>query len=213
MFDARNSAIIGPRMNIRRTASLAATLLLGFCSSAFAAADGSQLELPKRAKVAIVVFEDLQCPDCARAHPALLQAAKANKVPLVIHDFPITRHAWAFPAAVLARYFAAQSPALGTEFRSFIFQNQHDVNPENLRNLAEKFAEEHQLQLPAAVDPDGKLKAAVQADFDLGRQIGLEYVPLIFVIGRGQGAAHFVEVTDTAQLGGVIAQMKKGRAR
>ena len=212
MIDALKSMIIGPRMNIRRTASIAAILFLGFCSSAQAAADGSQLELPKRAKVAIVVFEDLQCPDCARAHPELLQAAKASKVPLVIHDFPITRHAWAFPAAVLARYFAAQSPALGTEFRSFIFQNQHDVNPENLRTLAEKFAQEHRLQLPAEVDPDDTLKAAVQADFDLGRQIGLEYVPLIFVIGRGQGAAHFVEVTETAQLGSAIAQMKQDHA-
>ena len=205
--------IIAPRMDIRRTAAFIAVALLGFCSYAFAAADGSQLELPKRAKVAIVVFEDLQCPDCAKAHPELLEAAKASKVPLVIHDFPITRHAWAFPAAVLARYFASQSPALGTEFRSFIFQNQHDVNPGNLRTLAEKFAQEHRLELPAEVDPDGTLKAAVQADFDLGRQIGLEYVPLIFVIGRGQGADHFVEVTDRAQLGSVIAQMRKGHAR
>jgi protein-disulfide isomerase len=197
-------------MNIGRIAVFLAISLLGTWSAAQAAADGSQLELPGRAKVAIVVFEDLQCPDCAKVHPALLQAAKTSKVPLVIHDFPIPRHAWAFPAAVLARYFAQQSPKLGTEFRSFIFQNQPDINPENLRSFAERFAEDRKLQLPAIVDPEGVLKAAVQADFDLGRQIKLEYVPLIFVIGRGQGAAHFVEVTDPAQLSDVIAQMRKG---
>lgn len=213
MLDARNSMIIGTRMNITRTVFLAAILGLGFCASAHAAADGSQLDLPKRAKVAIVVFEDLQCPDCAKAHPELLQAAKASKVPLVIHDFPIPRHAWAFPAAVLARYFAAQSPALDTEFRNFIFQNQPDINPGNLRSMAETFAQQHQLSLPAEVDPDDTLKTAVQADFDLGRQIGLEYVPLIFVIGRGEGAAHFVEVKDPAQLGDAITQMKQGHAR
>ena len=197
-------------MNIRRTGILLATAFLGFCSSVFAAADGSQLELPKGAKVAIVVFEDLQCPDCAKAHPEILEAAKASKVPLVIHDFPITRHAWAFPAAVLARYFGSQSPALGTEFRSFVFQNQRDINPDNLRQFAEKFARDHQLQLPPEVDVDGTLKAGVQADFDLGRQIHLEYVPLIFVIRRGEGSTHFVEVPDPGKLGGVIAQMKKG---
>ena len=93
-------------MDIRSTARL---LALGFlslgASAALAAADGSQLALPPGATVAIVVFEDLQCPDCARAHPGLLAASKASNVPLVIHDFPIPRHAWAFPAAVLARYF------------------------------------------------------------------------------------------------------------
>jgi protein-disulfide isomerase len=191
---------------------LLATAFLGFCSCAHAAADGSQLELPKGAKVAIVVFEDLQCPDCARAHPELLAAAKASKVPLVIHDFPITRHAWAFPAAVLARYFGSQSPALEAEFRSFVFQNQRDINPDNLRQFAEKFAQDHQLQLPPEVDVDGTLKAGVQADFDLGRQIHLEYVPLIFVIGRGEGSAHYIEVSDPGKLSGVIAQMKQGPA-
>lgn len=196
-------------MNIRRSAHLLATCLLGFSASVFAAADGSQLPLPEGAEVAVVVFEDLQCPDCARVHPELLKATEASKVPLVIRDFPITRHVWAFPAAVLARYFTSRSPALGVEFRSYIFENQRNINASNLRQYGEKFAEAHQLQLPPDVDPDGTLKAQVQADFDLGDQIKLEYVPLIFVIGTGQGAAHFVEVKDVAQLGEAIARMRK----
>jgi len=196
-------------MNIRRSAHLLATCLLGFSASVFAAADGSQLPLPEGAELAVVVFEDLQCPDCARVHPELLKAADANKVPLVIRDFPITRHVWAFPAAVLARYFGSTSPALGVEFRSFIFENQRDINTGNLRQYGEQFAEAHQLQLPPDVDPDGTLKAQVRADFDLGLQIKLEYVPLIFVIGPGQGAEHFVEVKDVAMLGETIAQMRQ----
>jgi protein-disulfide isomerase len=185
----------------------------GFCATVFAAADGSQLELPRGSDVAIVVFEDLQCPDCAQAHPLLLEAAAASKVPLVIHDFPIPRHVWAFPAAVLARYFAAQSPALGVEFRSFIFKNQSSINAENLRQLGETFAKDHEQPLPPDVDPDGAFKAEVQADFDLGRQIHLEYVPLIFVIGKAAGPSHAVEVTNLGQLDDVIAGMKKGRAQ
>jgi len=199
-------------MSIGHTARLLATLLLGFCSSLFAAADGSRLQLPEGADVAIVVFEDLQCPDCARAHPQLLEAAKAGKVPLVIHDFPIQRHAWAFPAAVLAGYFTAQSADLGVEFRSFIFENQPDISPDNLRKFGERFANEQQLPLPADADPDGKLAARVQADYDLGIRIGLEYVPLIFVVRRGDDPARAVEVTDTAQLGAVIGQMKEDAA-
>jgi len=197
-------------MNIRRTARLFALGFLGLgATAAHAAADGSQLALPPGATVAIVVFEDLQCPDCARAHPRLLAVAEASKVPLVIHDFPIPRHVWAFPAAVLARYFTSLSPAIGVEFRSFIFENQKDITPDNLRQYGERFAAEHQLQLPPDVDPDGKLQAQVQADFDLGKQIHLEYVPLMFVIGPGVGASHFVEVMDPGEIGDVIARMGK----
>ena len=197
---------------------LLATYVVWFCSIALAAdtpqpvppppADGSQLELPKGATVAIVVFEDLQCPDCAQAHPQLLAAAAEYKVPLVIHDFPITRHAWAFPAAIVARYFTLQSPALGIEFRSYVFENQRDITPDNLREYAETFAQQHGKQLPAEIDPDGKLAALVQADFDLGKQIGLQYVPLMFVIGRGTGAARYTEVMNPAEFGAVIARMR-----
>jgi len=199
-------------MNLRRTALLLAVGWLGVCSTALAAADGSRLEPPKGADVAIVIFEDLQCPDCALMHPALLAAAKINSVPLVIHDFPITRHVWAFPAAVLARYFSAQSAALGVEFRSAVFDDQRNLNPDNLRDFAEKFAAEHHVPLPPVVDPDGKLQALVQADFDLGQQIGLEYVPLVFVVGPGQGSAHWVEVMDPKLIPDAIARVRAGGA-
>jgi protein-disulfide isomerase len=197
-------------MDIRRTARLLALCFLSLgASAALAAADGSQLALPPGATVAIVVFEDLQCPDCARAHPGLLAASKASNVPLVIHDFPITRHVWAFPAAVLARYFTLQSTELGAEFRSFIFEHQKEITPDNLREFGDRFAAEHKMQLPPDIDPDGKLQALVQADFDLGKRIHLEYVPLMFVLGPGLGAANFVEVMEPAEIADVVARARK----
>ena len=200
-------------MNTHRFRALLAASLLWFYGPAFAGADGSQVPLPEGVDLAIVIFEDLQCPDCARAHPELLKASEALKVPVVIHDFPITRHVWAFPAAILARWFTAQSPALGVEFRSFIFERQHDIRPDNLRQYGEQFAAKHQLALPADVDPDGKLQVLVQADFDLGVKIKLEYVPLIFVIARDGEASRAVEVTDLARLGEAVDQMRATTAR
>ena len=199
-------------MKHARVPALLAIGVLGFWSSVFAAADGSKLILPPGTTVAIVVFEDLQCPDCAKAHPVLIEAAAASKVPLVIHDFPIPRHLWAFPAAVLARYFTAHSPALGVEFRSFVFANQKDINPGNLREFGERFAADHRLVLPPDIDPDGIFQAQVQADFDLGREIRLEYVPLIFVLGPDDGPSRAVEVTDPTQLGDVITRARDGSA-
>ncbi|MFO1406614.1 MAG: thioredoxin domain-containing protein [Steroidobacteraceae bacterium] len=171
-------------------------------------ADGSALPLPSGATVAVVIFEDLQCPDCAHTHPPLLAATRSAGVPLVIHDFPIPRHAWAFPAAVVARYYTRRSAELGLAYRSFIFEHQPEITPDTLRAWVERFAAEHGESLPGDVDPDGQLAAAVQADFDLGMRIGLRYVPLMFVIGPGQGAAHYVEIMDPSELPAAIEKVR-----
>ncbi len=146
-------------MNRRQAALALGACLAALATPAFSAADGSQLQLPDGVDVAIVVFEDLQCPDCRRSHPILVEAARATGVPLIVHDYPIPRHDWAFPAAVLARYFTQQSQALGTEFRNFIFDNQPGIGVANLREFGERFATTHGQQLPGDVDPDGRLAA------------------------------------------------------
>ena len=98
------------------------------------------LRPPKGSQVAIVVFEDLQCPQCGRAAPLLAQASKTYKIPLVQHDFPLPMHNWSFDAAVLARYFDTHSKEVGNEFRETVFAHQLEINPQNLRAFAEKFA-------------------------------------------------------------------------
>ena len=59
------------------------------CSAASRAADGSSLKPPPGARAAIVMFEDLECPDCARAYPVVWEAAKKHNIPVVLHDFPL----------------------------------------------------------------------------------------------------------------------------
>jgi protein-disulfide isomerase len=196
-------------MHGRPFAFLFAIGIMGFGASVFAAADGSQLELPKGANVVIIVIESLEFPDCAAAHPDLVEIARTNKVPLVVHDYPTARDTWAFPAAILVRYFDTLSPPLGADFRSYVFQYQARITANNLRSAAERFAVDHKLILPPEVDADGRLKAQVQADVDVGRRIRLEYAPSIFVVGQGKGAAHFVEVSDLRTMGDVIAKMKQ----
>src|ERR1700685_2429443 len=61
--------------------------------------DPSALRPPAGARVAIIEFEDLECPDCARANPLLKEAAAKYKIPWVRHDFPLPFHAWSFNAA------------------------------------------------------------------------------------------------------------------
>src|SRR5215475_13324558 len=97
------------------------------------------LKPPKGSEVALVVFEDLQCPDCRRAAPLVAQAGRTYKIPVVRHDFPLPMHNWSFDAAILARYFDTHSKVMGNEFRDYIFEHQLEILPGNLRGFAEKF--------------------------------------------------------------------------
>lgn len=182
--------------------------LLALSATAFAA-DASTLKPPPGAKVALVMFEDLECPDCARAYPVVWEAAKAHKIPVVLHDFPLPRHNWSFDAAVYARFFDTRSEKIGDDFRGYIFQNQPNITRDNLRQYVQKFADDNKVPLPFAIDPEGKLKDKVKADYALGQQIGLEHTPTIFVIGRGSPSTPFVEVVDREKLSQIIEDMQK----
>jgi protein-disulfide isomerase len=167
------------------------------------------LRPPKGAQVAIVVFEDLQCPDCRRAAPLVEEAARTYKIPVVRHDFPLPFHNWSYEAAILARYFDTHSKALGNEFRDYIFANQLEVTPQNLRGFADKFAAEHKVELPFVVDPDGKLAALVNADKELGKAINLQHTPTLYVVSNKRSGKPFVEVVDRSQLYALIDTMMK----
>lgn len=182
------------------------TLLLVSLASAQNA--NPALRPPKGAQVALVVFEDLQCPDCRRAAPLLEAASRDYKIPLVIHDFPLPMHNWSYQAAVIARYFDAKSKQMGREFRSYIYENQPDITPENLRQYADRFAQQHRVDLPFVVDPQGKLAAEVNADRDLGQRVGIEHTPTIYVVSSKTQGKPFVEVVDRSQLYQLIDAMK-----
>src|SRR5271170_3540623 len=152
------------------------------------------LRPPKGAQIAIVVFEDLQCPQCRREAPLVAQAGKTYKIPVVRHDFPLPMHNWSYEAAVMARYFYSLSRPLGIEFRDYIFEHQPEVFPTNLRQFAEKFAAEHKVELPFVVDPQGKFAAEVNADRDLGKAIRLEHTPTIYVVSSRHPDKPYVEV-------------------
>ncbi|HXZ27142.1 MAG TPA: thioredoxin domain-containing protein [Terriglobales bacterium] len=167
------------------------------------------LRPPKGAKVALVVFEDLQCPDCGRAAPLLSQAARTYKIPQVRYDFPLKMHPWARQAAIFAKYFDTKSKALGDEFRDYIFANQPVITPDNLRSYAEKFAGEHKLALPFAVDPMGVLEKKVDQDINVGLSVGVQHTPTIYVVSDARAGTPFVEVVDRSQLFQMIDEMKR----
>jgi len=171
--------------------------------------DTSILRPPAGSKVAIIVFEDLECPACARAHPYEVEAAKRTHVPLLRHDFPLPQHTWAFQGAVLARYIQDKiSPQLAEQYRSEVFAAQDAIaNKDDLYQFTSGWLQKHGKKMPSAVDPDGALAKEVNADVDLGKRLNIAYTPTVVVVtanayqvvcGTGQGANDPAEILPVA---------------
>jgi protein-disulfide isomerase len=198
-----------PRLVSLLLPSLVLACMVLLCVPILAQDVPEALRPPKGAQVAIVVFEDLQCPQCGRVSPLLVQASRTYKIPLVQHDFPLPGHNWSFDAAVLARYFDTHSKEIGNEFRETVFAHQLEIFPQNLRGFADKFAADHKIGLPFVVDPDGKLAGLVRADKDLGISLHIEHTPTMWVVSSKHPGKPYVEVTDPSQLYTLIDAMKK----
>jgi protein-disulfide isomerase len=159
------------------------------------------LRPPAGARVAIVEFEDLECPDCARANPILKEAAEKYHIPWVRHDFPLPQHTWSFQGAVDARWFDTKSKKLGDDFRDALFAAQPTIqSQDDLNAFAHKFAADHKLAFPFVVDAQGHLAQLVKADYELGQSVGIQHTPTIWVVTNRTSGTPFVEVLDRSKL-------------
>jgi protein-disulfide isomerase len=172
------------------------------------------LRPPAGNKIAVVVFEDLECPQCSRTQPLVDEAKKEYKIPVIIYDFPLPQHQWSYDAAVMAHYFRSKSTKtnnLEAAFRDYIYQNQPAITAQNLRGYAEKFAQQHKVALPFAIDPTGKFAAEIKADKDKAMVVGVNHTPTVYVVTTNPGQP-YTEVTDTGALfqtiDGVMAKLK-----
>ena len=148
--------------------------------------DTSMLRPPAGSKVAIIVFEDLGCPGCARAHPLEIQAAEQNHVPLLRYDLPIPAHIWTFNGAVCARYLQDKvDPKLAEQYRTAVFAAQASIeSKDDLQRFTSRWLQQHGQRMPFVLDPSGALAAKVQADFELGRRLNVTHTPTIVVVTR-----------------------------
>ncbi len=171
--------------------------------------DPAALRPPAGARVAIVEFEDMECPDCGVANPLLKEASEKYHIPWIRHDFPLSFHAWSFQAAVNARWFDQKGgKKLGDEYRDDIFANQRSFGDDlsRMADFTESWARQHNIAFPFNVDPMGKLAADVKADYALGQRIGIEHTPTIWVVTEHSKGAPFVEVVDRSKLFQLIDQ-------
>ena len=169
--------------------------------------DTSMLKPPSGTKLAILEWEDLECPACAHAFPFVHTAVNQYHIPLVEYDFLIPNHIWSHQAALYARYMKDKiSPQLAEDYRRQVFAAQYRIaSQDDLLNFTKQFMASHGKQMPFVVDPTGQLEREVEADVNLGKKLGLQYTPTIVIVTPHR----WIQVKDVSQLDAAIDQAKQ----
>jgi len=168
--------------------------------------DTSMLKPPPGAKVAIVEWEDLECPACAHAFPIVHVEAKQYGIPIVRYDWPLPMHVWSRDAAIIARYIQDKiSPSGAEEYRREVFASQTQIaSKDDLQRFTQKFFANNGKQLPFVIDPTGQFAREVGADAALADRAGLGHTPTIVVVS----AHRWIEILDVSKLTEAIDQLK-----
>jgi protein-disulfide isomerase len=155
---------------------------------------------PSGVKVAIIEWEDLECPACAHAFPFVHMAIDHYHIPLVRYDFQIPGHFWSHEASIYARYLQDKvSPDLATEYRREVFASQFKIaSKDDLNRFTQEFFTKQGKQLPFVIDPAGELNKEVSADHELGEKLGLSETPTIVVV-TPKGWIQVKDVSDLYQ--------------
>jgi protein-disulfide isomerase len=162
-------------------------LLLGLLASTIAVSAEQQLvEGRTENKVRVLIYEDLQCPDCAefrRMMDEKILRRYGERVAFVHRDFPLAKHAWARKAAIAARYFTGVKPGLGLAYRRHITATIQETRADNFSDRLSAFARDNGVdpaQAVAALD-DQRLAALVERDLQDGVARGVAKTPTVFV--------------------------------
>jgi protein-disulfide isomerase len=170
---------------------LPAAAALGWIAASMTAmgADTHLTEGTPQSPVRVVIYEDLQCPDCADFRTLLDQQVLPRYPATVVfeyRDFPLAKHAWARKAAVASRFLEGTQPGAGLAFRKYALTNLSHINTDNFNPIHSQFAEAH------GVDPAKAIIALtyprstglVDKDYQEGVARGVARTPTVLVNGR-----------------------------
>lgn len=134
-----------------------------------------------KAPVTITLFDDFQCPYCARLVPTIDQvlAAYPKQVRVVFKHFPLSMHQFANQAAIAS--IAARNQGKFWPYHDQLFANYNKLDEDKIRELAVATG----LDM-ARFDLDIKnpaLQEEIAADLSLGAQAGVRGTPAVYING------------------------------
>lgn len=144
---------------------------------------------PAGAPVTIVEFSDFQCPSCRAAQPALKQVLQQfpDQVRLVYRHYPLPQFTNSRQASAAA--IAAAEAGKFWEYQELLYSRQDEWAPLTDRDALKDTLIAYAVEL--GIDSDAftakmettEVAEQVQADAQLGRDIGVSATPTIFVNG------------------------------
>ena len=160
------------------------------------------------APVEIVVFDDLECPFCAKMHsqlfPALLDRYGSN-VRIEYKDYPLSQHPWAMRAAIDTNCVGSQSSPAYWNLVDYIHTHASDIggtehslekSNQMLDTMALDEAKKNNLkteEIEACIKKQDQ--SAVKASMKVGDELGVEATPVLFINGEKlEGAYPLVDV-------------------
>jgi protein-disulfide isomerase len=166
---------------------------------------------PAQAPVTVVVFEDFECPFCAKLQPVLTALAQANKdkLRIVFKHNPLPFHKNAMPAAEAAE--AARSQGKFWQMHDRLYGAQDKLDAESIRGHAQAVGLDLS-QFDNALKA-GSARERIQADVEQAAALSARGTPNIFINGKklvgAKEQAVLQQVVD-AELARALALAKGG---
>ncbi|HEV3330013.1 MAG TPA: DsbA family protein [Bryobacteraceae bacterium] len=143
------------------------------------------------ATVVIVAFSDFECPYCAKEAKTLrdnLLSTYPTQVHVYFKQFPLTSiHPWSKAAAIASRCVYRQNKDEFWKYHDWIFQNQMEIDPDNLKQKVLGWAQDEKtidtLQLTSCMDSRAT-EAEVDKDIAEGHALNVDSTPTLFINGR-----------------------------
>lgn len=167
----------------------------------------------RTAPVALVVYADYQCPYCARFHHGLLAELKTRYIDtgvlLFVHkDFPLSNHAQALPAAIVARCAGKQGQYGPMQGR--LYEAQANLGEPLYRQLATAIGLD--LEAFKRCRADAAVRQLVERDVAEGERLGVAATPTL-MLGRVAGDVVIVERAGTGlpELDALLTEIERLR--
>jgi len=142
------------------------------------------------APVVLVEFSDFECPfrrEEAKALRDNLLTTYPKEVRLYYLDFPLeSLHPWAKSAAMMGRCIFHQNASAFWDFHDWIFANQDEIHPDNVKDKVLQFAKGKSLDVPQlskCID-DRVTEDEVNKTMKEGQDLEVSSTPTLFVNGR-----------------------------
>ena len=143
----------------------------------------------KDAKVTVVEYSDFQCPFCNKGYNTIendVVKVYGDKVKFYYKHYPLPFHPWAEPAAIAYECVKQQNPEAGWAVYKGYFENQKDINPENVKAKAIEFYGDKKIdkaKLDDCID-NKKTLPGINKDKAEAAALGISGTPSFVINGR-----------------------------